>query len=203
MIPEPVLRMFRHPDSNKVLSVVSPDGFPHSIVLGGLIVDDEDRLYVGEAYMYRTAQYLEECPNAEFLAWKGKDGYSLKAVAVGRLTEGPEFERMREMLERKNMRAVAVWVFKSVEVWDESGHIGRKDTAMDVPRTRSAVRIVLLLAVLSAIAGLVVYSRGSVLPGVLLLIIGVSVGMICATMLKFMSWYDYPWLLNGHGREKN
>jgi len=42
-----------------------------------------------------------------------------------------------------------------------------------------------------------------VLPGVLLLIIGVSVGMICATMLKFMSWYDYPWLLNGHGREKN
>ncbi len=120
MIPEPVLRMFRHPDSNKVLSVVSPDGFPHSIVLGGLIVDDEDRLYVGEAYMYRTAQYLEECPNAEFLAWKGKDGYSLKAVAVGRLTEGPEFERMREMLERKNMRAVAVWVFKSVEVWDES-----------------------------------------------------------------------------------
>ena len=83
-------------------------------------MDDEDRLYVGEAYMYRTAQYLEECPNAEFLAWKGKDGYSLKAMAVGRLTEGPEFERMREMLERKNMRAVAVWVFKSVEVWDES-----------------------------------------------------------------------------------
>ena len=51
MIPEPDLSILRHPDSNKVLSVVSPDGFPHSIVLGALMADDEDRIYVGEAFM--------------------------------------------------------------------------------------------------------------------------------------------------------
>lgn len=45
--------------------------------------------------------------------------------------------------------------------------------------------------------GLTIYLQGNVLPGVLLLIIGVAVAMICSTMLKFMSWYDYPWLLNG------
>lgn len=120
MIPEPVLRILRHPDSNKVLSVVSPDGFPHSIVLGALMADDEDRIYVGEAFMYRTAKYLEESPNAEFLVWKGKDGYSIRAVAEKRVTEGPEFDRMSELLDRKRMHTVAVWTFRSVEVWDES-----------------------------------------------------------------------------------
>ena len=88
MIPEPVLRILRHPDSNKVLSVVSPDGFPHSIVLGALMADDEDRIYVGEAFMYRTAKYLEESPNAEFLVWKGKDGYSyITQIGTGNYNE--------------------------------------------------------------------------------------------------------------------
>ena len=36
-LPENVVRMLRHPDTNKVLSMVSPDGFPHSIVLGAVI----------------------------------------------------------------------------------------------------------------------------------------------------------------------
>ena len=120
MIPEPVLRILRHPDSNKVLSVISPDGFPHSIVLGALMADDEDRIYVGEAFMYRTVKYLEACPNAEFLVWKGKDGYSIRAVAESRVTEGPIFDKMSELLDKKGMHAVAVWVFRSVEVWDES-----------------------------------------------------------------------------------
>lgn len=120
MIPEPVLRILRHPDSNKVLSVLSPEGFPHSIVLGALMADEDGSIYVGEAFMYRTVKYLEACPNAEFLVWKGKDGYSLRAVAEKRITEGPEFDRMSELLDKKGMHAVAVWVFRSVEVWDES-----------------------------------------------------------------------------------
>lgn len=41
-----------------------------------------------------------------------------------------------------------------------------------------------------ALVGLTIYLQGSTLPGVLLLIIGIAVAMICSTMLKFMSWYD-------------
>jgi|GEM_PF-3884628 len=53
-----------------------------------------------------------------------------------------------------------------------------------------------------ALVGLIIYLQGSTLPGVLLLIIGIAVAMICSTMLKFMSWYDYPWLLNGKGKRE-
>lgn len=73
---------------------------------------------------------------------------------------------------------------------------------MDIPRTRRITRVVLLVSVLLALVGLTIYLRGSVLPGVLLIIIGVAVAMICSTMLKFMSWYDYPWLLNGEVRKR-
>ena len=119
-LPENVVRMLRHPDTNKVLSMVSPDGFPHSIVLGAVIVGDDDRIYVGEVYMYRSSQYLEACPKAEFLVWKGKEGYSLRVEAEGRITEGPEFDRLSEVLGRKNMHVNALWVFRPSEVWDES-----------------------------------------------------------------------------------
>ena len=119
-VPDPVLQMLKHPDSNKILSVVSDDGFPHSIVLGAVLVGDDGMIYVGEAYMYRTSHYLERCPNAEFLVWKGKDGYSIRVVAEGRVAEGPVLKRMNEMLERKNMHANALWAFRSVQVWDES-----------------------------------------------------------------------------------
>ena len=90
------------------------------ILLGAVIVGDDDRIYVGEVYMYRSSQYLEACPKAEFLVWKGKEGYSLRVEAEGRITEGPEFDRLSEVLGRKNMHVNALWVFRPSEVWDES-----------------------------------------------------------------------------------
>lgn len=123
MSPQPiqphVLRLLRHPDSSKVLSVVSDDGFPHSIVLGALIADEDGRICVGEAFMYRASRYLEACPNAEFLVWMGKDGYSLRAVAVDHVHGGPELDRMNGLLEKKGMHASGLWVFESTQVWDE------------------------------------------------------------------------------------
>ncbi|MDO5861868.1 MAG: pyridoxamine 5'-phosphate oxidase family protein [Thermoplasmata archaeon] len=119
-IPPQVLRLLRHPDSSKVLSMVSTDGYPHSIVLGALIADEDGRICVGEAFMYRSSKYLEECPRAEFLVWMGKDGYSLRADVVGHVTEGPDLDRMNELLGKKGMHASALWVFQSVQVWDES-----------------------------------------------------------------------------------
>ena len=73
---------------------------------------------------------------------------------------------------------------------------------MDMQRSRTITLIVLMAAAVCAVAGLFLYTRGSVIPGVLLLIIGVAVGMICITVLRLMSWVDNPWLVNEDGRRK-
>ncbi len=61
-IPAPVLRLLRHPDSNKVLSTVSKSGYPHSIVVGGFLVDDDGLIYVGEALMFCLTELLVLTP---------------------------------------------------------------------------------------------------------------------------------------------
>ncbi len=73
---------------------------------------------------------------------------------------------------------------------------------MDMQRSRTIVLIVLMASVLLAVAGLYLYSEGSLAVGVLLLIIGVAVAMICLTVLRLMSWVDNPWLVNEDGRRK-
>ena len=120
VLTEPVIRMIRHPGTNKVLATVSPDGQPHMIVCGSLTVSEPDTIVVGEVFMHRASEYLSKDPRAEFIVWRGKDGYSIKAVARSRQTDGPEFEKMSALLERMNMTCVAVWQFEALEVWDES-----------------------------------------------------------------------------------
>ena len=106
-LTEPIVRMIKHPDTNKVLATASPDGRPHMIVCGSLDVSESGKIVVGEAYMYRTVKNLNSA-------------YSIKARAVSRETSGPEFDRMSRFLDRMNMATVAVWEFEALEVWDES-----------------------------------------------------------------------------------
>ena len=119
-LTEPVVRMIKHPDTSKVLATVSPGGEPHAIVCGSLDVIEPDTIVVGEVFMHRTSEYLQNDPRVEFLIWKGKSAYSIKAIAKGRYEEGPEFDKMSAALDRFNMTTVAVWTFEALEVWDES-----------------------------------------------------------------------------------
>ncbi len=119
-LTEPIVRMIKHPDTNKVLATVSADGKPHMMVCGSLDVTESGRIVVGEAYMYRTVKNLEVNPEVEFLVWKGNSAYSIKAAVISRETSGPEFDKMYRFLERMNMTTVAIWEFEALEVWDES-----------------------------------------------------------------------------------
>lgn len=119
-LTEPVARMVVHPDTAKVLATVSPEGEPHMIVCGSLTLDGDDTIVLGEVFMYRAAENLRRCPKAEFLVWKGKSAFSIKATARERLTSGPLFDRMSASLSHFNMETVAVWTFGIDEVWDES-----------------------------------------------------------------------------------
>ncbi len=119
-LPEPVVRMVRHPDTKKVMATVSPDGKPHMIVCGSLMVTEPDTIVVGEVFMHRAGEYLSGNPATEFMVWQGRDAYSIKAVAKERLESGPVFDRMAQQLEKMNMALSAVWIFEALEVWDES-----------------------------------------------------------------------------------
>ena len=119
-MPEPVIRMIKHPDTRKVMATVSPDGEPHMIVCGSLIVTEPDTIIVGEVFMYRACENLKNNPNVEFMVWQGREAYSIKAVAKSRVDTGPIFHKMAQQLDKMNMTLVAIWVFEAKEVWDES-----------------------------------------------------------------------------------
>ena len=119
-MPEPVIRMIKHPDTRKVMATVSPDGEPHMIVCGSLMVTDPDTIIVGEVFMYRACENLKNNPNVEFMVWQGREAYSIKAVAKSRVDTGPIFDKMAQQLDKMNMTLAAVWVFEAQEVWDES-----------------------------------------------------------------------------------
>ena len=118
-MPEPVYRMVVHPDTNKVLTTVSPEGEPHSIICGSLTAAASDTIAVAEVYMYRTAANLESNPAAEILVWKGREAYSIKVEAVERIESGPILEKMARDLEKMHMKVVAVWLFRVTGIWDE------------------------------------------------------------------------------------
>ena len=119
-IPEPVARIVKHPDTHKIMTTVSPDGKPHGIICASLAMDGDDTIVVAEVFMHRTAEYLANNPEVEFLVWQGKMGYSLKARVSNRLTEGELFDKMCVALDKFNLTPVAVWEFKVYEIWDES-----------------------------------------------------------------------------------
>lgn len=119
-MPENVIRMLKHPDTNKCLATISPEGTAHPIVCGSLTVTEPDTVIFGEVFANQTVANLERDSRAEFLVWKGAEGYTIKATATARLDTGPLFDKMNQLLSRMNMNVKAVWVFRADEVYDAS-----------------------------------------------------------------------------------
>lgn len=119
-MPENVVRMIKHPDTAKCMATVNADGCAHPIVCGSLTVTDDNVIVFGEVFINRTKDNLERDPRAEFIVWKGRESYTIKAVATGRYEEGPAFEKMSLMLGKMNMSVIAIWTFEAQEVWDSS-----------------------------------------------------------------------------------
>ncbi|MFA6805330.1 MAG: pyridoxamine 5'-phosphate oxidase family protein [Candidatus Methanomethylophilaceae archaeon] len=103
--------MLKRPETHKVLSTVTPDGKPHSIVCGSLIVKDPSTIMVGQVYLTRTCVNLANNRNVEFLVWRGPDAYSIQATFVSRQDSGPEMEKMTQLLAKMNMVPTAVLEF--------------------------------------------------------------------------------------------
>lgn len=119
-MPENVIRMLKHPDTNKCMATVSADGTAHPVVCGSLTVSDDDKIVFGEVFINKTKANLERDPRAEFIVWKGRESYTIKAKAIGRVEEGPAYDKISLMLGKMNMSVIAVWIFEAEEIWDSS-----------------------------------------------------------------------------------
>lgn len=114
-----IMDMLKRPETTKILSTVTPDGKPHSIVCGSLLVSNPSTVIVGQVYMYKTVENLEVNKNVEFLVCHGAQAYSIQAVLKDVYETGPEMERMEVLLSKMNMKPVAVWEFSVVSAHDE------------------------------------------------------------------------------------
>ena len=115
-----VIDMVRRPETSKIMATVDPDGTPHAIVCGSLMVPDPLTIAVGKVWMKRTEDNLLNGSKAEFLVWYGKTAYSIPCTARERIDAGPILDRFKEVLSAKNMVPDAVWVFDVQSVFDES-----------------------------------------------------------------------------------
>lgn len=67
---------------------------------------------------------------------------------------------------------------------------------MDFSRIRLAANIAVAIAATSLISGLIVYCKGFSLPGLILMIAGIAVGIIAASILRMLSVVDNPWIVS-------
>ena len=121
-----IIDLLKRPETHKVLSTVTPDGKPHSIICASLVVTDPSTIVVGEVYMFKTGVNLMNNRNVEFLVWSGANAYSIQATVKSRMEEGPEMEKMTKSLAKTNLVPVAVWEFKVDSAFDEgiTAHAG-------------------------------------------------------------------------------
>ncbi len=111
--------LLKRPETHKVLSTSSPDGVPHTIVCGSIVVPSPSTLAVGEVYMYTTSQNLKANGRAEVLVWSGKTAYAIQVQVRCREESGPELDKMNQNLSKMNVSASAVWIFDVLSVTNE------------------------------------------------------------------------------------
>ncbi len=114
-----IMDMLNRPETHKVLSTVSPEGKPHSVICGSLIATDPSTIFVGQVYMHQTCINLTVNRDVEFLVWSGAQAYSIQATLSSICIDGPEMEKMEKLLGKMNMRPLSVLVFKVNSAYDE------------------------------------------------------------------------------------
>ena len=127
-IPANVISFLKRPESVKVMSTSSSGGVPHVIVCGSVSVIDEGTLAVGEVMMRVTSENLRANGLAEFLVVNGADAYQIDAKVREYQTEGETLDELNVKLDRKHLKAKALWVFDvtGVTVASASHEAGKK-----------------------------------------------------------------------------
>lgn len=119
-IPEKVLSLLNDQGASKVLTTVSAEGIPHSIVVGSIMAPNAQTICAAEILMKKTAQNLKNNKNIAVLAVKGKESYLVNATVVERQTDGELFENISEQMKKAGMPMHALWIFNPTAIFDQS-----------------------------------------------------------------------------------
>ena len=119
-IPKNVMDLFNNPEATKVLTSVSTDGTPHSIVVGSVMAPSEDFFCAAEIMMKTTSANLESNPKVAAIAVKGMESYQIVGTVKARQTEGELFDNVNVKLAEMKMACSGVWVFEPLVIYDES-----------------------------------------------------------------------------------
>lgn len=119
-IPEKVANLLNDQEASKVLSTISADGVPHSIVVGSIMAPNEETICAAEVLMKKTANNLKTNKNIAVLVVKGMESYLVNAEVVERQTEGDLFNKVLEQMKKAGMPMEALWIFKPTAIYDQS-----------------------------------------------------------------------------------
>lgn len=119
-IPKKVMELFNNPEATKVLTSVSSEGTPHSIVVGSIMAPSEDFFCAAEIMMKTTSANLKSNPKVSAIAVKGMESYQIVGTVKTRQTEGELFDNVNAKLAEMKMACSGVWIFDPSEIYDES-----------------------------------------------------------------------------------
>lgn len=117
---EAVSQLFQDPASVKVITTVSKEGEPHTIVAGSIMVVDENTMAVAEVFMNTTSANLADNQKVALLAVKGMESFLVNATVEKRHTDGGLFDTISGQFAAMNMVVKAVWTFAVDKIYDES-----------------------------------------------------------------------------------
>ena len=106
-------------DATKVLSSVSSDGIPHTVVIGSTMAPEEDLIAAAEIMMQKTSKNLSQNSNVSVLAVKGTESYQVKAKVKERVSDGPLFDNVKAELEKMGMPCQGLWLFEPEEAYNQ------------------------------------------------------------------------------------
>ncbi|WP_168203445.1 pyridoxamine 5'-phosphate oxidase family protein [Oceanispirochaeta crateris] len=115
-----VMTLLNDKESTKVLTSLSADGIPHTVVIGSTMAPQSDLLCAAEVLMQKTSSNLKENKQVSILTVKGKDSYQVKAVVKEYLQDGPLFAKVKQELANKGMPCKGIWTFEPTEAYDQS-----------------------------------------------------------------------------------
>jgi hypothetical protein len=119
-MPNEVVSLLNDQEATKVLTTVSSEGVPHTVVVGSTMAPAADLIRAAEILMKTTSKNLKDNPTVAVLAVKGKESYQVVAKVTGHQTAGPLFETAKAELEKLGLPCRGVWLFEPLEAFDQS-----------------------------------------------------------------------------------
>lgn len=119
-IPENVSNLLNDKETSKVLTTVSQEGIPHSIVVGSIMAPDEHTICAAEVLMKKTSHNLANNKNIAVLAVKGMESYLVNATVLERQDSGALFDKVAEELAKMGLPTHAVWIFEPTAIFEQS-----------------------------------------------------------------------------------